>query len=69
MEAIEKVETDRDLRGMIVGNEGSNFSVGANLGEVAMALMMGEVSDLEPFIATRSRRPSSRSATPPSRSS
>ena len=51
MEAIEKVEDDRDLRGMIIGNEGSNFSVGANLGEVAMALMMGEVSDLEPFIA------------------
>ncbi len=50
MEAIEKVETDRDLRGVIIGNEGSNFSVGANLGEVAMALMMGEVSDLEPFI-------------------
>ncbi|MEM6287725.1 MAG: 3-hydroxyacyl-CoA dehydrogenase/enoyl-CoA hydratase family protein [Bacteroidota bacterium] len=51
MEAIQKVEEDRDLRGMIIGNEGSNFSVGANLGEVAMALMMGEVSDLEPFIA------------------
>lgn len=50
-EAIEKVENDRDLRGMIIGNEGSNFSVGANLGEVAMALAMGEVSDLEPFIA------------------
>lgn len=49
-EAIAKVEDDRDLRGMIIGNEGSNFSVGANLGEVAMALMMGEVSDLEPFI-------------------
>ncbi|MEM0961393.1 MAG: 3-hydroxyacyl-CoA dehydrogenase/enoyl-CoA hydratase family protein [Bacteroidota bacterium] len=51
MEAIQTVEEDRDLRGMIIGNEGSNFSVGANLGEVAMALMMGEVSDLEPFIA------------------
>ena len=51
LDAIDKVENDRDLRGMIIGNEGSNFSVGANLGEVAMALMMGEVSDLEPFIA------------------
>ena len=51
LEAIEKVEDDRNLRGAIIGNEGSNFSVGANLGEVAMALMMGEVSDLEPFIA------------------
>ena len=51
MEAVQKVEDDRDLRGMILGNEGSNFSVGANLGEVAMALAMGETSDLEPFIA------------------
>ncbi|MEO0558379.1 MAG: 3-hydroxyacyl-CoA dehydrogenase/enoyl-CoA hydratase family protein [Bacteroidota bacterium] len=50
MEAIETVENDRNLRGMIIGNEGSNFSVGANLGEVAMAVMMGQVSDLEPFI-------------------
>ena len=50
VEAIDKVENDRDVRGMIVGNEGNNFSVGANLGEVAMALAMGEVSDLEPFI-------------------
>ena len=50
MEAIDKVETDRDLRGMIIGNEGSNFSVGANLGEVAMAVMMGQLDDLAPFI-------------------
>ena len=49
-EAIQKVEDDRDLRGMIIGNEGSNFSVGANLGEVAMALAMGQASDLDPFI-------------------
>ncbi|MGB3541709.1 3-hydroxyacyl-CoA dehydrogenase NAD-binding domain-containing protein [Rubrivirga sp.] len=51
LDAISKVEDDRDLRGVIIGNQGGNFSVGANLGEVAMALMMGEVSDLEPFIA------------------
>ncbi len=50
MEAIDKVENDRDLRGMVVGNEGSNFSVGANLGEVAMALAMGQVDELEPFL-------------------
>jgi 3-hydroxyacyl-CoA dehydrogenase len=49
-EAIQKVEDERDLRGMIIGNEGNNFSVGANLGEVAMALAMGQASDLEPFI-------------------
>jgi len=47
-EAIARVESDRDLRGMIIGNEGANFSVGANLGEVMMAVMMG--ADLAPFI-------------------
>ncbi len=50
VEAIEKVEDDRDLRGMIVGNEGSNFSVGANLGEVVMGMAMGGASSIEPFI-------------------
>jgi len=55
MEAIAKVEDDRDLRGMIIGNEGNNFSVGANLGEVVMAMAMGEVSDLEPFIESFQR--------------
>ena len=50
VEAIEHVENDRDLRGMIVGNEGSNFSVGANLGEVVMGMSMGGASSIEPFI-------------------
>jgi 3-hydroxyacyl-CoA dehydrogenase len=49
-EAIDKVENDRDLRGMVIGNEGKNFSVGANLGEVAMALMMGQADQLGIFI-------------------
>ena len=50
VEAIEKVENDRDLRGMVIGNEGANFSVGANLGEVAMALAMGQLDQMEPFL-------------------
>ena len=50
VEAIEKVENDRDLRGVIVGNEGSNFSVGANLGEVVMGMAMGGPASIEPFI-------------------
>ncbi len=50
VEAIEKVEGDRDLRGMIVGNEGANFSVGANLGEVVMGMAMGGAASIEPFI-------------------
>ena len=48
--ALDRVENDRDLRGMIIGNEGANFSVGANLGEVAMAVMMGQTAELEPFL-------------------
>jgi 3-hydroxyacyl-CoA dehydrogenase len=35
---------------MVIGNEGKNFSVGANLGEVAMALMMGETAQIGTFI-------------------
>ena len=35
--AIDHVEANPDLRGMIIGNEGKNFSVGANLGEMAQA--------------------------------
>ncbi|GEM_PF-6096930 len=50
VEAIDTVENNRDLRGMIIGNEGSNFSVGANLGEVAMALAMGQLDQMEPFL-------------------
>ena len=36
-EVIDKVENDPNLRGLVIGNEGKNFSVGANLGEMAMA--------------------------------
>ena len=50
MEVIEKVENDRDLRGVVIGNEGSNFSVGANLGEVAMAAAQGEFEMLGTFV-------------------
>ncbi len=40
--AIDFVEAGRNLRGVVVGNTGSNFSVGANLGELAMAVAMGD---------------------------
>jgi 3-hydroxyacyl-CoA dehydrogenase len=49
-EVIHIVEDDSDLRGMVIGNEGKNFSVGANLGEVAMALMMGQMDQIGDFI-------------------
>ncbi|MEM1042818.1 MAG: 3-hydroxyacyl-CoA dehydrogenase NAD-binding domain-containing protein [Bacteroidota bacterium] len=49
-EAIDKVENDRDLRGLVIGNEGANFSVGANLGEVAMAVAMGQLDQVGGFL-------------------
>lgn len=51
MECIDKVENDRDLRGMVIGNEGTNFAVGANLGEVAMAAAGGMWDMLEQQVA------------------
>ena len=47
MEVIEKVENDRDLRGLVIGNEGKNFSVGANLGEFGMAAAEGNFGQIE----------------------
>ena len=40
-EAIDYVENN-DFHGLVIGNEGRNFTVGANLGEVAIALMEGK---------------------------
>ncbi len=50
MTAIEKVENDADWCGLVVGNEGKNFSVGANLGEVGMAVQGGQFDQLEKFL-------------------
>jgi 3-hydroxyacyl-CoA dehydrogenase len=49
-ESIDRVERDPDLRGMIVGNDGKNFSVGANLGEMAMAASQGAYDVIEQYI-------------------
>lgn len=49
-EAIERVENDPNLRGMVIGNEGQHFSVGANLGEVAMAVGMGQFDQVEQMV-------------------
>ncbi|MEM1096196.1 MAG: 3-hydroxyacyl-CoA dehydrogenase/enoyl-CoA hydratase family protein [Bacteroidota bacterium] len=51
LEVIAKVEADRDLRGLVIANEGANFSVGANLGEVAMAVAAGRFNILERQVA------------------
>jgi len=49
-ECIGRVEQDANLRGMIVGNEGKNFSVGANLGEMAMATSEGAFDVIGQYI-------------------
>ncbi|PQJ35839.1 3-hydroxyacyl-CoA dehydrogenase [Salinibacter sp. 10B] len=49
-ECIDRVERDPDLRGMVIGNEGKNFSVGANLGEMAMAASQGEFEVIGQYI-------------------
>jgi len=45
------VENDPSLRGMVIGNEGKNFSVGANLGEMAMAAQQGKYDQIGAYIA------------------
>ncbi|NND72954.1 MAG: 3-hydroxyacyl-CoA dehydrogenase/enoyl-CoA hydratase family protein [Rhodothermales bacterium] len=49
-EAIDKIENDPDIRGMVIGNQGTNFSVGANLGEAAMAVAMGQLEMVEQYV-------------------
>ncbi|WP_208426329.1 MULTISPECIES: 3-hydroxyacyl-CoA dehydrogenase/enoyl-CoA hydratase family protein [Salinibacter] len=49
-ECVGRVEQDANLRGMIVGNEGKNFSVGANLGEMAMAASEGAFDVIDQYI-------------------
>jgi 3-hydroxyacyl-CoA dehydrogenase len=50
MECIERVENDPDLRGMVIGNDGSHFSVGANLAEAASAAEEGRTDVIEGFV-------------------
>lgn len=52
VEAIERIENDPDLRGLVIGNEGKNFSVGANLGEVAMLAASGSYDQIERLVAS-----------------
>lgn len=50
-EVIDTVENDPNLRGLVIGNEGKNFSVGANLGEMAMAAAQQKFDLIEQYIA------------------
>jgi 3-hydroxyacyl-CoA dehydrogenase len=44
--ALEELESD-DVVGLVIGNEGRNFSVGANLGEMAHAVQNGDLDQIE----------------------
>jgi 3-hydroxyacyl-CoA dehydrogenase len=44
--AIQELEHD-DVVGLVIGNEGRNFSVGANLGELAYAVNNGDLDQIE----------------------
>ncbi|CAN5166826.1 3-hydroxyacyl-CoA dehydrogenase/enoyl-CoA hydratase family protein [soil metagenome] len=44
--AFEALERD-DMVGLVIGNEGRNFSVGANLGEMAHAVQNGDLDQIE----------------------
>ncbi len=46
-DVITLIEGKSNIRGLVIGNQGNNFSVGANLGELAMGVMMGQLDDVE----------------------
>ncbi len=50
-ECIERVEETAGLRGLVVGNQGKNFSVGANLYEMAQAVQQGGFDQIGAYIA------------------
>ena len=50
LEVLDRVENDPNIRGMVIGNEGRHFSVGANLGEAVMAVAQQEFKLLETFL-------------------
>ena len=51
LEAIDRVENSPDLCGLVIGNEGNHFSVGANLAEMAGALQSGKFGEIDQYIA------------------
>ncbi|RJO65057.1 MAG: 3-hydroxyacyl-CoA dehydrogenase/enoyl-CoA hydratase family protein [Myxococcales bacterium] len=47
LDAVDMVETSKDWRGLVVGNQGENFSVGANLAMIMMLAMGGDFGPIE----------------------
>ena len=50
-DVIEIAENNPDIRGIVIANEGKNFSVGANLGEMAAAAQEGKYYLIDEAIA------------------
>ena len=50
-QVIERIEGDASSKGLVVGNEGRHFSVGANLAELAQALLQGALGEIDRYIA------------------
>ena len=50
-ESIDYVENDPNLRGLVIGNEGTHFSAGANLAEMAQAVGEGMFDVINEYIA------------------
>jgi 3-hydroxyacyl-CoA dehydrogenase len=50
-EALDIVEDDGALRGLVIGNEAKNFAVGANLFEVMSAITASRHADLERYLS------------------
>lgn len=51
LNAIDRVENNPDLCGLVIGNEGIHFSVGANLAEMAESVQSGKFDEIGGYIA------------------
>ncbi len=51
LEAIDYVERNSDFCGLVIGNEGMHFSVGANLAEMVGAVQSGDFKQIDQYIA------------------
>ena len=49
-DAIDRVENDATIRGLVIANQGKNFSVGANLVELASAIQADAHDEIQAFL-------------------
>lgn len=50
LEAVDRIEAEKSLKGLVIANEGKNFSVGANLVELATALRDGSFDAIDKYL-------------------